>query len=107
MCYFNLIPLNINQQNFIMDLLRIKELLREKNLTGKDLSEKVGVSSVAISNIASGNSFPKPDLLKRIAEELDVDIRDLFISTKEDAKEAVYVLREGNYINIGEINFNQ
>jgi len=88
-----------------MELLRIKELLREKNLTGKDIAEKVGVSTVAISNIVSGNSFPKPELLKKISEELDVDIRDLFISTKEDAKEAVYVLREGNYINVGSINF--
>lgn len=90
-----------------MDLLRIKDLLKEKNITGKDLAEKVGVHPVNFSKIINGNSFPKPDLLKRISEELDVDIRDLFISTKEDAKEAVYVLREGNYINIGEINFNQ
>jgi len=88
-----------------MDLLRIKDLLKEKNITGKDFAEKVGVHPVNFSKIINGNSFPKPDLLKKIAEELDVDIRDLFIPTKEDAKEAVYVLRDGNYINVGLINF--
>lgn len=88
-----------------MDLLRIKDLLKEKNITGKDLAEKVGVHPVNFSKIINGNSFPKPDLLKKIAEELDVDIRDLFIPTKKDAKEAVFVLREGNYINVGSINF--
>ena len=87
-----------------MEILRLKSVLQEKGVMGKDLAERVGVSSVAISNIASGNSFPKPDLLKKIAEELDVDIRELFISTKEGSREPVYIQREGKYISVGEIN---
>lgn len=89
-----------------MELLRIKELLMEKKMTGKDLSSKVNVSTVAISNIASGNSFPKPDLLLKIAEALDVDVRELFIPTKEsieDQKEPIYIEKDGKYINIGEL----
>ena len=71
-----------------------------------DLAERVGVSPVAISNITSGNSFPKPELLKKIADELDVDIRELFISTKEGTREPVYIQREGKFISVGEINLN-
>lgn len=87
-----------------MNILRLKELLMEKGMTGKDLSQKVGVSTVAISNIASGNSFPKPELLRNIAEALDVDIRELLISTKEDKGEPIYILKEDKYIKIGEIS---
>jgi len=89
-----------------MELLRIKELLKEKDITGKDLAGKVGIHPVNFSKIINGNSFPKPDLLKRIAEELDVDIRELFIPTKEAlqyAKETLYIERKGEYISIGEI----
>ncbi len=90
-----------------MELLRLKELLKEKDITGKDLAEKVGVSSVAISNITSGNSFPKPELLKSIAEVLDIDIRELFIPTKESVKEAIYVQKDGKYTQVGEIDLNR
>ncbi|MCM4159532.1 helix-turn-helix transcriptional regulator [Antarcticibacterium flavum] len=89
-----------------MDILRIKELLKEKNVTGKDLAEKVGVSTVSMSNIVSGNSFPKPELLKNIAEVLDVDIRELFIPTKEDNKEAIYIKKDGKMVNIGSLEVN-
>lgn len=87
-----------------MDILRLKAILLEKGMTGKELAEKANVSTVAISNIASGNSFPKPDLLKKIAEVLDVDIRDLFNPTKEDHSEPLYVKRNGEFVKIGDIS---
>lgn len=91
-----------------MNILRLKEILLERGMTGKDLSEQVGVSTVAISNIVSGNSFPKPELLKKIAEALDVDIRELFIPTKENPEyETIYKLKEGKYIEIGSIDLNR
>ncbi len=65
-----------------MNILRLKEVLKEKEITGKDLAEKVGVTPASISNIVQGNSFPKPELLVKIANTLDVDIRDLFYPTK-------------------------
>lgn len=86
-----------------MELLRIKDLLKERDITGKDLAERVGVHPVSFSNIINGNSFPKPELLKKIAEELDVDIRELFYSTKESNGEPLYIEREGRYISIGEL----
>ena len=89
-----------------MEILRLKAILQERGITGKDLSERVGVSSVAISNIVSGNSFPKPELLLKIADELDMDVRELFNPTKDNSGEPVYVERGGRYVRIGEINLN-
>lgn len=68
-----------------MTVLRLKEVLSEKDMTGKDLATAVGVTPVSISNIVQGNSFPKPDLLLKICSELDVDIRELFHPTKGGA----------------------
>ena len=68
-----------------MEVLRLKEILGEKGISGKDLAEAVGVTPVSISNIVQGNSFPKPELLLGIAKELDVDVRELFRPTKGGA----------------------
>ncbi|RXG31792.1 helix-turn-helix transcriptional regulator [Leeuwenhoekiella marinoflava] len=65
-----------------MQILRIKELLDEQSINSRDLAKAVGVSPVSIYNIVNGESFPRPELLKQIAEVLDVDIRQLFNSTK-------------------------
>lgn len=54
----------------------------EKGITGKDLSIKLGVSQNTISSIVNGNSFPKPALLLEMAKELEIDLRDLFVSTR-------------------------
>lgn len=67
-----------------MSILRLKELLKEKEMSGKTLAEKVQVTPASISNIVQGNSFPKPELLVNIAAVLDIDIKDLFYSTKND-----------------------
>ena len=88
-----------------MEQLRIRELLKEKNMTGKQLSEKVGISTVSMSNIVSGNSFPRPEVLKRISKALGVQLRDLF--TTEGAAEPIYIKKGDNYIRIGEINLDQ
>ena len=65
-----------------MDLLRLKEVMKQKEVTGIDLANSVGVTTTTISNVVKGNNFPKPDLLLAIAERLDVDIRELFHPTK-------------------------
>lgn len=86
-----------------MSILRLKEVLQEKGISGKELSEKVGVSQPAISDISNGKSFPRPELLLDIAKALDVDVRDLFHPTKETATETIYVSREGEFVPIGNI----
>jgi transcriptional regulator with XRE-family HTH domain len=67
-----------------MNILRLKEILKEKKITGKELAKNVEVTEASISNIVKGNSFPKPDLLKKIAKVLKVDIKDLFNSTLDE-----------------------
>lgn len=85
-----------------MNILRIKELLSEKKLTGKELAEKINVTQASISNIVNGNSFPKPETLLKIAEVLDVDLKELFISTKEEGhKEPIYILENEGFSKIG------
>ena len=73
-------------------LLRLSEVLREKGVTGKDLASKVGVSETTISQHVGGTQYPRPELLLKIAKALDVDVRDLFHSTKK--KEADEILRQ-------------
>lgn len=65
-----------------MELLRLKELLSESGINGKILADKTGVSQNTISNIVNGKNFPKPELLLKIAEVLDVDVREMFNCTK-------------------------
>ena len=66
-----------------MELLRIRELLKEKGISGIELADIVGVTPVSVSNILNGKNFPRPELLLKISQALDVDIRELFNSTKE------------------------
>ena len=54
--------------------LIIKELCELKGVTQKSLSEKTGISEVAISKMLN----PKKETLERIANALDVDITELF-----------------------------
>ena len=87
-----------------MNVLRLKEVLKEKGISGKGLADTVGVTQPAISDIANNKSFPRPELLLQIAKTLDVDVRDLFNATKDNETETIYVLREGSYVSIGKIN---
>ena len=84
-----------------MSILRLKELLKEKGVTGKELAEKVDITENAISMIINNKRQPRFELLLEIAETLDVDIRDLFNSTKNTDTEKIYVLREGAYLPVG------
>jgi transcriptional regulator with XRE-family HTH domain len=87
-----------------MELLRLKELLKERGISGREFAEAMGVSTNTASNLINGKSFPAGKDLKAIAEYLDVDIRDLFIPTKSQPGKAIYIEKDGKFINIGEIN---
>ena len=64
------------------NLNRIKVILVEKQKTGKWLAEQLGKSTCTVSKWCS-NSF-QPDLatLNKIAELLNVDVRDLITPSK-------------------------
>lgn len=72
----------INQKYLIMQLLRIKEILKEKHIINKEFARELNINPVTLSRIASGTSFPSGDLLLQIANSLNVDIRELFYPTK-------------------------
>jgi transcriptional regulator with XRE-family HTH domain len=57
---------------------RIKELRKAKGLSQEELSEKVGIDSKHLSRIEVGKSYPSIDTLERIANALNVEIKDLF-----------------------------
>ena len=79
-----------------MEVLRLKEVLKEKKMSGKGLAEAVNVTPVSISNIAQGNSFPKPELLIEIANTLDVDVSELFNKTKDVTHLNGFIEYKGN-----------
>lgn len=83
-------------------MLRIKEVLKEKKVSQIELAEKLEITTVGLNKIINGN--PTAETLIKIADALDVDVKDLFVSTKETEKETLYVNRGGNYIAIGTIN---
>jgi transcriptional regulator with XRE-family HTH domain len=69
------------------DRHRLRALQREAGLTGKELAEKVGCSSVTISRIRSGRQRPREELVTAIAAALGVDESQLY-GTAEAAAQA-------------------
>jgi transcriptional regulator with XRE-family HTH domain len=62
--------------------MRIKEVLKEKGMTAKELAAKMGVTPPSISVAINGNTTV--EMLNRIAAALDVLITDLFERPKND-----------------------
>lgn len=86
-----------------MNILRLKEVLNEQGMQNQDLAAKIGVTPTTISNITKGNNFPKPETLLKIAEALDIDVRDLFTPTKTKETESLFIKKNGEFIKVGEI----
>lgn len=61
---------------------RIKEVLVIQGKSQVWLAEELGKSTTSITAICNNKSQPHLKDLKRIAEILDVDIRELLVSTK-------------------------
>lgn len=66
-----------------MSKLRVKELLKEKGITGRDLSIKLGMTEVGFYKMLSDSGNPPLKRLSDIAEALGVEIVDLFENSKE------------------------
>jgi transcriptional regulator with XRE-family HTH domain len=61
---------------------RIKEILKEQGRTQTWLAEQIGKSYVIVTNYCNNNAQPSVPVLRNIAEVLDVDVRELLVSTK-------------------------
>lgn len=59
------------------EINRLKIILSEKNKTGKWLAEQLGKDPSTISKWCSNSSQPQLDTVIRIAELLEVDIKEL------------------------------
>lgn len=66
---------------------RIKVVLVEKNKTGRWLAEQLKVSVTTVSRWCSNSTQPDLMTLAKIASLIDVDVKELIVSTKKTAKE--------------------
>ncbi|MDG1697330.1 MAG: helix-turn-helix transcriptional regulator [Polaribacter sp.] len=63
---------------------RIKEVLDEKGIKQIWLAEKLGKSYNMVNGYVQNRRQPTLELLNKIAEILDIDVKDLIISNKEN-----------------------
>ena len=66
-----------------MDYNRIKVVLAEKKKTSLWLAEQLQKSAQSVSKWCTNQSQPSVETLFSIAEVLDVDVRELLVSTKK------------------------
>lgn len=66
------------------DLNRLKVVLVEKKRTSKWLAEELGKNVATISKWCTNTIQPDLPTLNRIAELLDVDVKELITSSKAD-----------------------
>jgi putative transcriptional regulator len=64
------------------EMNRIKEVLKEQGRSQTWLTERIGKSYVIVTNYCNNKSQPSIPLLREIAKALDVDVRELLVSTK-------------------------
>lgn len=64
------------------DINRIKVVLVEKKRTNKWLAEQLGKDPATVSKWCTNTSQPSLETLLRISKILEVDIRELLISSK-------------------------
>lgn len=63
--------------------MRIKELLREKGITAKELASKIGMTETGLSIAMGDNGNPPLMRLEQIAAALGVPVTELFEKPKE------------------------
>lgn len=61
-------------------MIQIKELLKRRGMTAKELASKIGISEGALSKSLSGN--PTLERLEQIAAALGVEVAELFATPK-------------------------
>lgn len=69
-----------------VDINRIKVVLVEQKKTNKWLAEQLSKDPATVSKWCTNTAQPGLDTLLQIAKALDVDVKDLINSSKEEAK---------------------
>lgn len=78
--------------------LRLKELMAERNISGKKLAETLETRPATISDIVNGKTQPRFELLQKIANILEVEMADLF--SRRDSH-SIYIKVDGVYKEVG------
>ena len=68
------------------DINRIKVVLVEKKRTNKWLAEQLGKDPATVSKWCTNTAQPSLETLLEIAKVLEVDVKDLLHSTREDIR---------------------
>lgn len=71
-------------KQLVVRINRIKEVLQEKQKTNKWLAKELDVNYVTVSRWCTNIYQPNLETLIRIADLLNVDIKELLNSTKND-----------------------
>jgi transcriptional regulator with XRE-family HTH domain len=79
---------------------RIKELIKQKDISQEKLAEAVGVEPTALSNIVTGRNYPLMSTLEKILKVLDVDFEEVFCfkhhGSNEDLKAEIEQILNDN-----------
>ncbi len=70
---------------------RIKEVLEKKGIKQTWLSEKLGKSYPIINGYAQNHKQPSIEVLYEIAELLNVDVKDLLVSSSELKTKSIFI----------------
>jgi len=62
---------------------RLKVVLVEQQRTGKWLAETLGKNEATVSRWCTNETQPSLETLVEVAEALNVDVKDLLVSTKK------------------------
>jgi len=73
------------------DINRLKVVLVEKKKTNKWLAEQLGKDPATVSKWCTNSAQPGLETLLQIAEVLEVDVKDLLNSSKEEEYKFVRV----------------
>lgn len=65
---------------------RIKEVLEEKGIKQKWPAEKMGKSYKMVNSYVQNRRQPSVEVLVQIADILDIDVKELLVSTKAEAE---------------------
>jgi len=58
-------------------MTQLRKIRRLRDLTQEELAEKAGISAAAVYNAETGSHSPRLSTLEKIADVLEVDVRDL------------------------------
>jgi transcriptional regulator with XRE-family HTH domain len=66
----------------IENLLRIGYFMKLNNISREEMADRLNVSLATITNIANDKTYPSVHVLIECAEIFDINIKELFNSTK-------------------------